>query len=132
MLKRIEMPPLVFGSLNAGNEFITWFDENIEPLNKLIEGAKEVTSLVGYNCGLGFDSDEILWTELPYDPNRDDDPHHEYHKAYLVGIEPIKQESCADVLDQISLYIKNIGGIKEKDFKDLFLPKIKAALGREK
>ena len=98
-------------------DFEDWFNEHIEPLNKLLDSAVEVIQ----------DPADFSWWR------RSDDTNVKVpvstSRAYLIGIELIKQESCADVLRDM---ISNVGSNGENylDFKVVFA-RAQAALSRE-
>ena len=119
-LKPIEKPQF-YGAIGIpGFEFDKWFDKYVAPLNALIEGAVEVWSEAGWG-GIGHSSN--LWGKeiRPSDT----------HKAYLIGIEPIVQESAADILKEWvermeCLHISKFVGNELEMFD-----RAKAALARE-
>lgn len=73
-----------------------WFDETIEPLNKLLDGAVEVS---GQTHGeWGYFSEQVEDNTIAT------------HKALLINIEPIKKETREEKLEAIlRLIIKNQG-----------------------
>lgn len=62
-----------------------WFDENCKPINELLEGAVEVVGSSDHG-------------HVPFDWSMSDKHHYfstqDSHKAYLIGIEPIKKWQC--------------------------------------
>lgn len=66
------------------NTYNEWFDEHVEPVNKLLSEAVEV---------FGYDTESSIWQKPDYH-----DLHQVTHKAYLIGIEPIKEETAEELL----------------------------------
>lgn len=97
-----------------------WFDDHIEPLNKALDEAVEVYT------DEHFANESGRWWEYRagVKPCKTDT-----HKALLINIQPIKHETCADVLRDI-IEQDPIAKFEE----DLLMPLIKrakAALARE-
>jgi hypothetical protein len=92
MIKKIERPnwPKFLYNIEGTSEFDfgEWFNTHIEPINKALDKAVEV-------YGWGRD-DGANWSK--------DSLRSESHKALLINIEPIKQESFAAVLEEIACY----------------------------
>jgi hypothetical protein len=89
MLKEIEKPDWeMLCDMNltshARYELDRWFHRNIEPINKMIREAKEVTGW------LDNPNEKLFFGEV----HSSDDT----HKAYLIGIEPIKKKDTSDDL----------------------------------
>lgn len=66
--------------------FDNWFEEHVEPVNKILENSAEV---YGSICGK---ADRWSMFEKPHKKS----PH--THKALLINIEPIKKDAAEDVL----------------------------------
>jgi len=88
-MKRIEKPDFTdFIVCNARmtdmvGSLGSWFDEHIEPLNKLIDKDIAVTGFMEHRGNW-------VWSEEPSEADT--------HKAYLIGIEPIEKDSAEKVL----------------------------------
>ena len=121
MLKKIERP---FGkeldvykygtSAEVWKAFNQWFQDNIEPLNKLIEDAVEV-----YND----ENHQNEWTEdesLLCKPAA--------HKAYLIGITPLKPALFTVVDGEVTIHKP---GTYEMSYIMEEFDRAKAALERE-
>ena len=95
-MKTIERPDwqMICESLHTENDYLRedhvnrWFDTHIEPHNKLIESAVEVYA---HNPNKQLTPDN--WKSVKYDQDT--------HRAYLIGIEPIKKDTAEDVLRDI-------------------------------
>jgi len=61
-----------------------WFEENVEPINKMLAEGVEVFSKYDKTY-LGY-----MWSTA--------DNHHQNHKALLINIQPIEKETAEDVL----------------------------------
>lgn len=97
MIKKIERPewdeylPAVKTNLNTGfilgdgSKLNKWFDENVEPVNKMFDEAVEVY------C----QKVEPLGDFIKAESCKKASEFHS-HKAYLIGIEPIKKESAEE------------------------------------
>ena len=86
VMKRIEKPDKETqrgGGPYYPNWFDPWFDEHIEPLNKLIDKDIAVTGFMEHRGNW-------VWSEEPSEADT--------HKAYLIGIEPIEADSAEKVL----------------------------------
>lgn len=68
-----------------------WFAETIEPINKLLAEAEEL-----------FGTDDGCW----FDSNSQDFNTNTHH-GYIIGVEPLKKETAADVLREIYDAIDN-------------------------
>jgi len=87
----------------AISELNIWFDQNIEPLNEIIENAIHVKG--EYRKDRAF-SDENGWAfDQSFATTRTT------HKALLINIRPIKKETAEDVLRDI---IDHLGPITNK------------------
>ena len=92
-----------------------WFNKHIEPINRALDGAVEVYANHG-ETSLGY-----TWTTKKWAGG-------DTHKAFLINIEPLKQETCADVLKE---WVDACGIAKlNKPEVDIFM-RAKAALERE-
>jgi len=60
-----------------------WWKKEVEPINKMLRDAVEVHSHMR--------SGEVCWAEKGFAKDAT-------HRAYLIGIEPIKKETAEDVL----------------------------------
>ena len=90
MIKKIERPDWMKMWARPGkftNSYDEWFDENIKPFNDALESAVEV------NCAKFSDDWNCSEYILPTDEWT--------HKALLINIEPIKQETAEDVLREL-------------------------------
>ena len=92
------------------NKLAAWFTDTIEPINKLIEDAKPVYGR--------DDGQSTLWTTITDRGCT--------HKALLIDVQPIEQESAEDVLHD---FIKH-GDRLHMD--DKLFDRAKAALDRSK
>ena len=87
-MKKIVRPAGIWSGDGTLNE---WFYEHVEPMNKLIEDARVVygrqkSSSPNLNEG-------EKWTFKKFQSDT--------HRAYLIDVQPIKQESAEDVLRDI-------------------------------
>lgn len=97
------------------DELDKWFQEKVEPINKLLEGAVEVYGWGEPDCCYGWSYKNITAKNTSMS-----------HKAYLIGIEPIKKETAKDILKEL---IK-LDGIMRADVGDI-INKAKKLLGQE-
>lgn len=93
MIKKIKKPDFVAmwaqsSSTSMKSVYDKWFEENVEPINKAIDDAEVV-----YGWGKGYD-----WypSQTIYKKNVTQ-PH---HKALLINIEPIKQKTREEKLEE--------------------------------
>lgn len=81
------------GVTTLSDAFNNWWDHNIEPVNEMLKGAVEVRT-IKYS-----DDDpslaECTWAKEKYWHYSDT------HRAYLIGVEPIKQETREEKLEKI-------------------------------
>jgi len=88
-----------------------WFTEHVEPINKMLS---EGVSVTGYQNDIA-----TVWRDERSNCKNGT------HKALLINIEPIKQETCADVLRDLVKIDKYCMG--ETNYE-----RAKAALARDK
>ena len=119
MIKKVERPDWIHMAHNCGygvalpergsKYFDRWFDEHIEPINKALDAAVMV---YGQNDEVGGKSWRLVGLGT------------EQYKGLLINVEPINQETCADVLKQMT-------EIYSSYFDDAILERAKEALERE-
>ena len=122
MIKKIKKPNwagMDTEHFNAEYEFGRWFDKNIQPINDALDNAK-----IGYSSNRDSGGNLICTSYTSY----------HWHKEptdrirALIIEEPIKQESCADVLrDLIKAYSDNCKFPSDS----AIIKRAKAALERE-
>jgi len=118
---RIEKPePFIGGKINMvaieviNDHFDQWFDQHVSPINRLLEAGIEV-----YTNSYEGRANEWLGKAWVDDPT---------HKALLINIEPIKQETADDVLrDWLEYSSSRTIRHEEKDIRE----RAKAALSKE-
>lgn len=93
MIKEIPKP----GWFNSGGTITVssvehWFDQHIEPLNQMLRDGLEVSFRQDESGGRYFE-----------DLNRNDT-----HKAYLIGIEPLKKETREERLEAAITELLNV------------------------
>ena len=113
---KIERPDWSIFTDGLGRDLDKWFDKDVEPINKMLESAVEV-----YAYGLSGDK-RFSWSSTR---GKKDDS-----KALLINVEPIKQETCADVLRDIKSQLGRQVQWSETEC-DLFYERAKKALERE-
>ena len=113
---KIERPDWSLFVDEFGVDFDKWFDSEIEPLNKILEGAEWV------HCFK--DLERNCW-ECDSQPHEKDT-----HKALLIGIEPIKRESAEEILNEI-LESNMHGNIMDWDVLHEKIHRAKRALENE-
>jgi len=69
-----------------------WYEDQVEPINKMLEGAVEVTAWQTLDAEKDWIAEENK-TGLP--------DHFKCHKALLINIEPIVKESAEDILREL-------------------------------
>lgn len=82
-------------SASCSEAFDRWFDEQIEPINKLFEDAVEVRKF-----------EHSLWSTHAQS-NWFSDENKCSHKALLIDIQPIKKETAEDVLRDMTKYVNS-------------------------
>lgn len=119
-MKKIERPDWceVLARCNPDTADISflnqWFNEVIQPINKLLDSAVEVYAPSREGK---WDTNQITITCQP-----------DSHRAWLIDIERINNESCADVLKDMLNDISIEVGAQERMQK--ILDRAKAALAR--
>jgi hypothetical protein len=101
-------------SRDQDNWLNNWFNVHIEPINKMLEAGVEVYQ-------------ERSFAETIWDTDPDANNMNFTHKALLINIEPIKQETAADVLRDIMYALE----INNEELGEECLTRAKAALERE-
>ena len=115
-MRKIDRPALAF-SYYEGDDWIRrqeldqWFDEHVEPINKMLDEASVVYSYRN-------DSKEGCWfTDFEQKKDR------YKSKALLINIEPIKQrtreESLTDCIEELISMIENWSEISEQRTEDV-------------
>ena len=94
-IKRPSWPHKYSKTVVSLESFNNWFDHFVEPYNKLIEGAVEVKSYGTQTLWRNESVTQKYLNGVEYVPVL------ETHRAYLIGIEPIKEETAEDVLREI-------------------------------
>lgn len=88
MIKPIELPKFWKGYKTVDMELLFgWFDSEIGPINKAIRDGVEVQGIEDKDWGWSFSR----ITRVPKAT----------HRALLIGIEPIKAETCAELLAEL-------------------------------
>ena len=91
MIRKTDRPD--FENMRNGDIHL-WFDDNVQPINDALDNAVEVSGEARQDTdGLWAMHEMVVGEPLK---------HHKY-KALLINIEPIKQETCADVLREVLL-----------------------------
>ncbi len=80
-----------------------WFDTHVEPINKLLGEGVEVYG--------SMETNNKTWTPL-----RDVSCRQE-HKALLIGVTKINQETAEDILKYITEKWESVGGINDQDIQ---------------
>lgn len=70
-----------------------WFDTHVEPINKMLSKGVEVHKTSG--------SLKYCWLDKPIDAMGFVQGNYPTHKALLINIEPIKQETAEDILRDV-------------------------------
>ena len=117
-MKKIVRPAGIWSGDGTLNE---WFYEHVEPMNKLIEDARVVygrqkSSSPNLNEG-------EKWTFKKFQSDT--------HRAYLIGFQPIKQESAEDILEAFVLDADRVH-YTDGSFMSKYVARAKAALDRSK
>lgn len=88
MIKKIKKPWFYqLGQVVSSDAIDKWFDENIEPINKALDSAVEV-----------YSSNDVDWTTFQeVDGGQTPDT----HKALLINIEPIEQDTAEKILKDL-------------------------------
>lgn len=104
--------------------FKDWWDREVEPLNEMIDKAVRLSSSCAY------DKEYSYWCEYN-DPSKVDDGN---FTGWLIGKEPIKQETAEDILRAIVTHaeVAPIDNNWEYYLKNELIPKAKALLGEDK
>ena len=92
---KIKRPGNIFGKTEVSVEwFYDWFDQCVEPVNKMLSEAVEVVSFSPW-AGANY-----TWMDRG-DYKKCDIKEDIHHKALLINIEPIKKETAEDILRDI-------------------------------
>jgi hypothetical protein len=124
VIKKIERPDWIKLWAKPGdycNTYDEWFDKHVKPINDELDKA-----VVVYNDIRGPEKGhQKYWTRYKDDKTLRE----QSYKALLINIEPIKQETCADVLRAIIHDSEKMG---DYVLTPQEIDRAKAAIDREK
>jgi len=100
------------------------WNENFEPINKMFEDAREIRSYGDQNLWRHVSCKAVVYGKDLYNISK------ESHKALLINIEPIKQETREEKLEALLMEIYEGGDDKiiKWETKEVYMDKIKDLL----
>jgi hypothetical protein len=115
-IKRPDWEILNYQDPRTWSAFDAWFDTHVKPINKMLEQGVEVTGWRLSEADVGAGDNIGEWTCGSGHDSRST------HKALLINLQPIKQETAEDVLRQClenGNFVNNVDGWLVKKVKNV-------------
>ena len=104
----LEIGEWTLANAKTKSELANWFDQKVEPINKMLSEGAEVYS---------FDPPK---TSTRWSPQWGHDESEFDHKGLLINIQPIKKETAEDVLKALIDYEDNIPDAMKPEYESIY------------